>query len=281
MTAENHDTLKQLRANLAKLGSLAVAYSGGVDSTFLLKVAHDVLPGRVIAVTARSAIHPEWEFKEASDFARRIGVAQVIIRSNELNLRGFSANRPDRCYVCKRALFAKIKAVACRRGIRCIAEGSNVDDLRDYRPGMRAIKELGIISPLKDVGFEKAAIRKLSQQMGLPTWDKPAYSCLATRFPYGEKISRTKLARVEQAEEYLARLGFTQVRVRYHGDMARIEVEPARRRDFFNLKLMDRIHEKFREIGFTYCALDLKGYRTGSMNEALSAPTRDAERGRR
>ena len=273
--------LNKLKDHIEGLGSLAVAYSGGVDSTFLLKIARDVLPGRVIAVTARSAIHPARAFKEASDFARRSGVAQVTIRSNELALRGFSDNRPDRCYLCKHALFSKIKAAACRQGIQHVAEGSNIDDLRDYRPGMRAVEEMGILSPLKNAGLGKAAIRTLSRQMGLPTWDKPADSCLASRFPYGEKISREKLARVERAEEYLARLGFTQVRVRCHGDTARIEVEPVRRRDFFNLKLMDRIHEKFREIGFTYCALDLKGYRSGSMNEVLPAPIVGAERRRR
>jgi len=254
---------------LAKMGSLAVAFSGGADSTFLLKVAREVLRDKVLAVTARSPIHPEREFREASEFARRLGVAHVIIRSEELNLKGFSDNRPDRCYLCKRALFSKIKAVAGRHGIEHIAEGSNRDDLRDYRPGMRAVEELGILSPLMEAGFGKAAIRKLSKQMGLPTWDKPACACLASRFPYGEKITREKLAMIEQAEQYLTRLGLKQVRVRWHGGVARIEVDPARRRDFFNLKLMDRIHERFRRIGFTYCALDLKGYRAGSMNEAL------------
>ena len=265
------NSLKRLQSNLEKMDSLTVAYSGGVDSTFLLKVAHDVLKDKVIAVTARSATFPEREFKEAFDFTRRAGIKHIAIKSAELKIKGFSDNQPDRCYLCKYELFSKIKVVAGKYNIPYIAEGSNIDDLDDYRPGMKALQELGIISPLQDAGFNKDAIRKLSKKMGLPTWDKQSFACLASRFPYGEKITRDKLAMIDKAEQYLINLGFQQVRVRYHGDTARIEVAEAERRKFFDLKLMNDVHKKFLGIGFAYCALDLQGYRTGSMNETLDA----------
>lgn len=270
MLVEYQDSLKQLQTNLEKTGSLAVAYSGGVDSTFLLKVAHDVLKNKVIAMTARSATFPEREFKEASDFTHDAGIKHVVIKTDELKITGFADNQPERCYLCKYELFSKFKAVAGKHRIQWIAEGSNVDDLDDYRPGMRAIKELGIISPLQDAGFSKDTIRKLSKKMGLPTWHKQSFACLASRFPYGEKITRDKLTMVDKAEQYLINIGFRQVRVRFHNDTARIEVAEGERRKFFNLKLMDDISEKFRKIGFKYCALDLQGYRTGSLNEVLN-----------
>jgi uncharacterized protein len=241
-----------------------------VDSTFLLKVAHDVLLDQVIAVTARSSTYPEREFKEAAEFTRSAGVKHIIIQSEELDIEGFTANPPNRCYLCKYELFSKIKEVAQKYNIKYIAEGSNIDDLDDYRPGMQAIKELGIISPLKDVGFGKDAIRKLSKQMELPTWDKQSFACLASRFPYGEKITQEKLAMVDRAEQCLLNLGFKQVRVRHHGDTARIEVAETERLKFFDLKLMDKVYKQFQEIGFAYTALDLKGYRTGSMNEVIN-----------
>jgi uncharacterized protein len=263
------NTLKQLKYNIEKMGSLAVAYSGGVDSTFLLKVAHDVLQDSSIAVTARSSTYPEREFKEAAEFTRSAGIKHIVIQSEELDIEGFTANPPNRCYLCKYELFSKIKEVAGKHRIQYIAEGSNIDDLKDYRPGMQAIKELGIISPLKDAGLGKDAIRKLSKQMGLPTWDKPAFACLASRFPYGEKITQEKLAMVDRAEQYLLNLGFKQVRVRHHGDTARIEVAEAERLNFFDLELMDNVYKQFQKIGFAYTSLDLKGYRTGSMNEVI------------
>ena len=266
---ELQDAFKQLKCHIEKMGSLAVAYSGGVDSTFLLKIAHDVLQDRAIAVTARSSTYPEREFKEAVEFTRRTGIKHIIIQSEELEIEGFTNNPPNRCYLCKYELFSKIKEVAEKYNIQYIAEGSNIDDIGDYRPGMRAIKELGIISPLKDVGLGKYAIRKLSKKMGLPTWDKPAFACLASRFPYGEKITKEKLTMVEKAEQYLLKLGFKQVRVRYHGDIARIEVAETERLKFFDLELMDKIYKQFKKIGFAYTALDLKGYRTGSMNEVI------------
>jgi pyridinium-3,5-biscarboxylic acid mononucleotide sulfurtransferase len=266
---ELQDKLKHLKEYIEKLGSLAVAYSGGVDSTFLLKVANNVLQDRAIAVTARSSTYPEREFKEAAEFTRRTGIKHIIIQSEELEIEGFTNNPPNRCYLCKYELFSKIKEVAEKHDIKSIAEGSNIDDLVDYRPGMRAIKQLGIISPLKDAGLGKAAIRKLSKKMGLPTWDKPAFACLASRFPYGEKITKGKLAMVEKAEQYLLKVGFKQVRVRYHGDTARIEVAETERLKFFDLKIMDNVYKQFQKIGFAYTALDLKGYRTGSMNEVI------------
>lgn len=266
---ELQNKLEQLKRNIEKMGSLAVAYSGGVDSTFLLKVAYDVLQDRAIAVTARSSTYPEREFKEAEEFTRSAGIKHIVIHSEELEIESFTNNPPNRCYLCKYELFSKIKEVAGKYGIKHIAEGSNIDDLDDYRPGMQAIKELGIISPLKDVGFGKDAIRKLSKKMGLPTWDKPALACLASRFPYGEKITKEKLTMVEKAEQYLLKSGFKQVRVRYHGDTARIEVAENERLKFFDLKLMDNVYKEFQKIGFAYTALDLKGYRTGSMNEVI------------
>jgi uncharacterized protein len=266
---ELQNALRQLRSHIEKMGSLAVAYSGGVDSTFLLKVAHDVLQDRAIAVTARSSTYPEREFKEAAEFTRRTGIKHIIIQSEELEIEGFTNNPPNRCYLCKYELFSKIKVVAEKHDIKSIAEGSNIDDLDDYRPGMRAIKELGIISPLKDAGLGKDAIRKLSKKMGLPTWNKPAFACLASRFPYGEKITQEKLAMVDRAEQFLLDLGLKQVRVRHHGDTARIEVAESERLKFFDLELMDNVYKQFQEFGFTYTALDLKGYRTGSMNEVI------------
>jgi uncharacterized protein len=263
------NTFKQLKCHIEKMGSLVVAYSGGVDSTFLLKVAHDVIQDQAIAVTARSSTYPERELKEAAEFTRSAGIKHIIIQSEELDIEGFTANPPNRCYLCKYELFSKIKEVAGKHRIQYIAEGSNIDDLGDYRPGMQAIKELGIISPLKDAGLGKDAIRKLSKQMGLPTWDKPAFACLASRFPYGEKITQEKLAMVDKAEQYLLSLGFKQVRVRHHGDTARIEVAGKERLKFFDLELMNNVYKQFQEIGFAYTALDLKGYRTGSMNEVI------------
>ena len=266
---ELQNTLKQLQCHIEKMGSLAVAYSGGVDSTFLLKVTHDVLQDRAIAVTARSSTYPERELNDAAEFTRITGIKHIVIQSEELEIEGFTNNPPNRCYLCKYELFSKIKEVAQKYNIKHIAEGSNIDDLGDYRPGMQAIKELGIISPLKDVGFGKDAIRKLSKQMGLPTWDKQSFACLASRFPYGDKITPEKLTMVDRAEQYLLDLGFKQVRVRHHGDTARIEVAEAERLKFFDLELMDNVYKQFQKIGFAYTALDLKGYRTGSMNEVI------------
>jgi uncharacterized protein len=261
--------LENLKENIRRMGSLAVAYSGGVDSTFLLKVAHDVLDANVMAVTARSSTYPEREFREATDFAQRLGVKHTVIVSEELEIAGFADNPVDRCYFCKRELFTKILDVARHNGLKYVADGSNIDDLGDYRPGMRAVMELGVVCPLKEAGMGKNDIRILSKEMNLPTWDKPAFACLSSRFPYGQKITREKLEVIDKMEQFLMDLGFRQVRVRHHGNIARIEVSAEERSKFFDTGLMDRIHEKFRQFGFAYVALDLKGYRTGSMNEVI------------
>ena len=263
------DKLNVLKNNIRLMKSVAVAYSGGVDSTFLLKVAHDVLDENAVALTARSCIHTEREFRQAVELAKRIGAKQVVIDSEELEIEGFSDNHVNRCYLCKKALFAKIGEWVRQHNIRYIADGSNVDDLGDFRPGNQAAKEMGIVSPLQEAGLNKDEIRILSKELGLPTWDKPAFACLASRFPYGQKITREKLQQVDQGEQFLFDLGFRQVRVRHHGDGARLEVSADERGKFFDTALMDKVYEKFIRFGFTYVSLDLKGYRTGSMNEAI------------
>lgn len=272
MMTDLKNKLKILEDRIRQTGSLAVACSGGVDSAFLLAVAHQVLKDKTLSITAKSLIHPEREFKEATQFTDERGIRHVVVQSDELDCEAFTDNPPNRCYVCKYELFSKIKDVAQKYGMRFVAEGSNIDDLGDYRPGMQAVKELGIISPLMDAGLGKDDIRRLSKQMGLPTWDKPAFACLASRFPYGVKITKEKLAMVDKAEQYLLSLGFKQVRVRHHGDTARIEVADGERSKFFNLDLMENVHRQFLKIGFAYSALDLKGYRTGSMNEVIDIP---------
>lgn len=266
---ELQNKLDKLKNIIKKTEKLAVAFSGGVDSTFLLKVAHDVLKDNVIAITARSSTYPEREYNEAVSFVKKLGVRHVTIISEELDIEGFSGNPVNRCYFCKKELFTKISELAGKESITHIADGSNTDDLGDYRPGMQALKELGIVSPLREAGMSKEDIRQLSKEMNLPTWDKQPFACLASRFPYGQEITKEKLDMIDKAEQYLLDLGLKQVRVRNHGDVARIEVSSGERSRFFDEKLMDEIYGKLKEIGFKYVALDLKGYRTGSMNEVL------------
>ena len=261
--------LERLRERLRSLGSAAVAFSSGVDSTFLLRVAHEELGERVIAATIRSHTFPKRELDEATAFCRAEGVRHVVIDSEELGIPGFAENSPDRCYHCKRELFGKLLAFAQKNGLAAVLEGSNIDDDGDYRPGRRAIRELGIVSPLHEVGLTKAEIRTLSREMDLPTSDKPSFACLASRFPYGERITAAGLGRVEKAEQWLlgAGLGLKQLRVRSHGDLARIEVPPA---DVPRLAARAaEIAAAFKDLGFSYVTLDLLGYRTGSMNEVL------------
>lgn len=266
---ETEKKLNKLKQILKQLQSVAVAYSGGVDSTFLLAVAHDVLEDNIVAVTARSSTYPEREFREAAEFVQKMGIRHVVITSEELDIAGFADNPTNRCYFCKRELLTKVIDIARENNIRHIVEGSNVDDLGDYRPGRQAVRELGVVSPLREAGLGKEEIRIISKEMSLPTWDKPAFACLASRFPYGQKITGKKLEVVDQAEQYLLDLGFRQVRVRHHGDVARIEVSPPERAKFFAAEMMDKVSEKFRQLGFMYTALDLQGYRTGSMNEVI------------
>lgn len=264
-----HEKLNHLKEDIRNMGSLAVSFSGGVDSTFLLKVAVDVLGEKAVAVTARSSTYPEREFKEAEAFAKSLGVKHLVIVSEELEIEGYAENPVNRCYFCKRELFEKVKKVAKQNGIQYVADGSNLDDLGDYRPGMQAVKELEVVSPLKAAEMTKDDIRLLSKEMGLPTWDKQAFACLASRFPYGQKITKEKLAMVDKSEQFLLDLGFRQVRVRHHGDLARIEVGAHERCRFFNEELMEKVYAEFKRIGFTYVSLDMKGYRTGSMNETI------------
>ncbi|MEQ8163946.1 MAG: ATP-dependent sacrificial sulfur transferase LarE [Smithellaceae bacterium] len=274
---EIESKLNNLKKHLKQLSSIAVAYSGGVDSTFLLKIAHDVLGDKVIAVTARSSTYPEREFRDAVKFVREMRISHQVVSFNELDVPGFADNLPERCYFCKREFLSKVVATAHEHNIRHVVEGSNVDDRGDYRPGMQAVRELGVASPLQEAGLGKEEIRILSRKMDLPTWNKPAFACLASRFPYGQKITRDKLQVVDQAEQFLMDLGLRQVRVRHHGEIARIEVSPEERSFFFDTDLMDKIYEKFKQLGFLYTALDLKGYRTGSMNETINVSLQDRE----
>ncbi len=248
---------------------MAVAFSGGVDSTFLLRAARDALGENVVAVTASSCSFPERELNAAKKFCGENGIRHIICESEELNIKGFRQNPPNRCYLCKRELFEKIWAIARENGIANVAEGSNMDDTGDYRPGLEAVRELGVKSPLREAGLYKSEIRELSKQLGLPTWNKQSFACLSSRFPYGEAINEKKLAMVDKAEQLLLDLGFHQVRVRIHGDIARIEVAPAEIRRIAENGIREKISARFKEYGFAYVALDLDGYRTGSMNETL------------
>lgn len=254
------------------LGNAVVAFSGGVDSSLLLFEAHQALGDKVVAVTARSATYPEREYVHAVDFARKLGVRHETIISEELDIEGFSDNPRNRCYLCKKELFQKIWVIAQQYGFNNVLEGSNFDDLSDYRPGLKAVSELGIISPLRDAGLTKDNIRQLSKLAGLDTWNKPSFACLSSRFPYGHRISPEKLIMVDKAEQFLIDSGFSQVRVRHHGDTARIELIPGEMPKILEQSFSEKVYDYFRQLGFTYVSLDLKGYRTGSMNETQLKP---------
>ena len=262
-----YDMLKSI---LAQTGGVLVAYSGGVDSTLLLRVAMEALGDRVLAVTASSETYPMHEVDEAVCLAREMGARLRTIHTEELDMEEFASNPPERCFYCKQELFGKLIAIAEEEGLPAVADGSNVDDEGDFRPGTKAAAQLGVRHPLREAGLTKADVRELSRELGLPTWDKPSFACLASRFPYGDSITREGLKRVAAAEQVLRDLGFRQLRVRHHGETARIEVgvedlskavAPAER---------DRIVSEFRKLGYLYVTLDLEGYRTGSMNRVLT-----------
>jgi len=260
--------LETLKQGIRETGRLAVAFSGGTDSAFLLKVAHDVLGDNLLAVTADSPAHPERELNEALSFAAQYGIRHIVFSLEDADLEALFENSRDRCYTCKKKILSKIITIAGEHNIHRVAEGSNMDDLTDDRPGSQAVREMNVLSPLMDARLHKNDIRRLSEHMNLPTWNKAAFACLFSRFPYGRRVTRQMLEMVDKAEQYLLNLGFQQVRVRHHGEVARIEVPHDERQKFFNNDLMEKIDKELKSIGFVYTSLDLRGYRTGSMNES-------------
>lgn len=266
--------LQRLKEYLQEKEKLVVAFSGGVDSAFLLKTAYDVLGEQVVAVTVKPRAFPLRELKESESFCRKEGIRHIVVEMDELQIPGFCENPVERCYLCKSELMQKIVKVADELGIEHVAEASNLDDNGDYRPGMRAIAELGILSPLREVGIDKKMIRELAKELGLSVWDKPSFACLATRFVYGETITEEKLAMLEEAEQFLFDAGFRQVRVRIHGErcedaIARIEIGAEEFPRMLEGQCCQQVHKRLKEIGFSYVTLDLGGYRMGSMNDKI------------
>lgn len=266
--------LEQLKILFAEMERALIAYSGGVDSTLVAKIAYDVLGDRALAVTAVSpSLLPE-ELEDASIQAATIGIAHEVVQTHEIDNPNYTSNPVNRCYFCKSELHDTLKPLALERGYPYVVDGVNADDLHDYRPGIQAAKERGARSPLAEVGATKAEVREISKQLGLPWWDKPAQPCLSSRFPYGEEITVVKLQRVGRAEIYLRKLGWQNLRVRSEGDTARIELPPEQIKEFVLTTDLPTLVSAFKEFGFIYVALDLEGYRSGKLNQVLAAQIR-------
>lgn len=267
--------LENLKTIIEKTGGAVVAFSGGVDSTFLLKIAHDVLGDKVLAVTANSETYPKRELEEAKTFAKSLGIRHIVIETLELEIEGFADNPPDRCFYCKHELFSKLTEIAKSNGLEVVFDGSNYDDRNDHRPGMRAAKQLGVVSPLKQAEMTKDDIREISKELGLSTWNKPSFACLSSRFPYGTKITPEKLVVIGTAEDFIRDLGFQELRVRHHDNIARIEIG---KNDLERIiPYADQIVQKIKSLGFLYVTLDLDGYKTGSMNYTLADDEKSVE----
>lgn len=261
--------VQKLTTRLASLESALIAFSGGVDSTFLLKIAAEVLEDKLTAVTSHSEVTPPGDFENACAFAESLGVKYIVIKTDELSDIEFTSNPIDRCYHCKSKLFKHLSEIAHEHNIKWLLDGANFDDISDYRPGAKAAGEFGVISPLKEAGLTKGEIRILSKELNLPTWDKPASPCLASRVPYGQVITPEKLTRIGQSESYLRTFGIKELRVRDHDDMARIEVPPENMNLFLDEAIREKIIDKLKSFGYKYVALDLQGFRSGSLNEVL------------
>lgn len=270
ITPANLSKFEKLKNLLGEMRKVLVAFSGGVDSSFLLKVAVDVLGENVLAVIASSETYPEKERDEAVKLAKSLNVRYEVIQTKELENPDFAHNPPERCYFCKMELFSKLKDIAESEGIPYVLDGSNFEDTSDFRPGAKAAEELGVRSPLKETGLVKEEIRQLSKYVDLPTWNKPSLACLSSRFPYFTEIEPESLKQVAQAEEFLKGLGFNQVRVRHHGQIARVEIEPQEFSKIVEKATKEKIINAFKKFGFIYITLDLAGFRSGSMNEPLN-----------
>ena len=272
LPADLQSKYDRLRQILVEMNSVAIGFSGGIDSTLLVKAATDALGDRAIAVIGKSETYPTREFEEALALAKQFGSRFLVVATEETDDIKFRENPANRCYFCKTELFGKLAAIAESHGLEWIADGTITDDLGDFRPGMKAKTEKHVRSPLLEAGFSKNDVRQLARELGIPTWDKPSFACLASRFPYGLGITKENLMKVDDAESFLRDLGFRQFRVRHHDDKtARLELGPKELGILMTDGVRDKVVEHLKQLGYTYVTLDLKGYRTGSMNEALSA----------